>query len=75
VTKFTLALKAGIDGIRGTPPDTVVCGSDKTALKIRESLAELGLDMHVIADDELSPNKYWVTSQAALSQIKGGGQN
>lgn len=78
MSKFTQALKAGIDGVRnksGTEPDTIMCGSDEVAEQIRKSLTELGLDMHVIADDELSPKRYWITSQSALGNFKGSGQN
>jgi hypothetical protein len=78
VSKFTLALKAGIDGVRklsGIEPDIIVCGSDETAKQIRGSLDELNLDLHIIVDDELSKKRYWITTQKALGEFEGGGQN
>lgn len=78
MSKFTLALKAGIDGVSkrsGKTPDTIACGSDDLATRVRESLAELGLDMHVIADDELSKDRYWIFCQENLGQFPGGGRN
>lgn len=73
----TKLLKSMIDGIeaRGGKCDTIACGSDDLANQARACLQELGLDYHVIADDELSPSRIWVTSQEALSQFPGGGRN
>lgn len=74
----SISLKQLIDTtskITGAVFDTVVVGTDQRAQEAREALAELGLDYHVIADDELGPNSIWVTSQRALAQFPGGGQN
>ena len=59
----------------GAKFDTVVVGTDKRAQEAREALAELELDYHVIADDEIGSNSVWVTSQDNLSQMAGGGRN
>ena len=79
MAKLTIAmLKSMIDGIEassGKKPDTVVCGSDYVAEQVREMLAELELDFHVITDDELSPSRVWVTSQEALAEFPGGCRN
>jgi len=74
---MTALLKSMIDGVEkaGGKAEAVVCGSDSKAEQIREALTELGRDMHVIADDELSPNRCWVTSIEGLSQFPGGGRN
>jgi len=73
----TAMLKHLIDGIErfGGTADVVVCGSDLMADRAREILAELGRDFHVIVDDELSPQRLWVTTLADLAKFPGGGQN
>lgn len=70
-------LKSMINGIQkvGGECDTVVCGSDEMAGQVLAALAELKLDYHVIADDEINPRNMYVTSQKALAQFPGGGRN
>ncbi len=77
VTTMQKLLKSMIDGMmaRNIPVDTIVIGSDIRAEEVRSALDFLGLDYHVIADDELSPSRVWVTSTHALSMIPGGGRN
>ncbi len=55
--------------------DVVVCGTDKMAEGVRESLQELGLDLHVIADSKLSPSRIWCTTLVGLREFAGGGRN
>lgn len=66
-----------IEGIEkvGGKCDTVVCGSDEMAGRALAALAELGRDFHVIADNEISATRMYVTSQEALAQFPGSGRN
>lgn len=77
VTSMQKLLKSMINGMmsRNIPVDTIVIGSDVRAEEVRSALDFLGLDYHVIADDELSPKRVWVTSAHALSMMPGGGRN
>ena len=71
-------LQSMIDGVKktsGKSPDMIVCGSDEVADQARKILYQMGLDFHVIADDELSPNKLWVTSFRDLGEMPNGGRN
>lgn len=74
---LTPMLKSMIEGIqkRGGKCDTVVVGSDEAAYQVRSALAELNLDFHVIADNEISSRSITVTSQDALAQFPGGCRN
>jgi hypothetical protein len=70
------AFKASYDGMLGrSTPNLAVCGSDALAEDIRASCEVLGLEMTVIADDELSPRRYFLTTVEGLSLFKGSGQN
>jgi hypothetical protein len=59
----------------GKAPDTIVVGTDQRANQALEALMELGLDMHVIADDELGRNSLWLCSSEDLAKFPGGGRN
>lgn len=74
---LTKALKSTVDSMtkRGSKPDTIVVGSDLMAGKALASLQKLGLDFHVIADNEISPTRWYITSQEELSKFPGGGRN
>lgn len=70
-------LKSMIEGIesRGGDCDTVVCGSDEMAGRALAALAELKRDFHVIADNGISSQRMYVTSQKTLNQFPGSGRN
>lgn len=74
-TGFSVAaFKATYDGITkraGRPPDVAVCGSDAMAEDVRAACQELGLDLHVIADKEISPKRVWLTSLSSMDLIPG----
>jgi DNA-binding LacI/PurR family transcriptional regulator len=61
--------------VSGRVPDTIVVGTDQRANQALEALMELGLDMHVIADDELGRNSLWLCSSEDLAKFPGGGRN
>jgi hypothetical protein len=75
LTTLLRHLIQGTEKASGKPCDTIVVGSDRRAGEVLAALQELGRDFHVIADDEISPSRIYVTSQAALGLFKGGGQN
>lgn len=78
MSTITSLLKSMIEGVEkrtGRAPDTVVCGSDIRSEQIRKSLQELGRDLHVIADNEISPKNVYVTHTDDLAQFPGGGRN
>lgn len=59
----------------GKAPDTIVVGTDRRAMQAQEALMELGLDMHVIADNEVGRNSLWICNSDDLAKFPGGGQN
>ncbi len=77
MTKAKNLLKILIDGLEKVGAKAEVCliGSDYRAEQVRAWLDELGKDMHIIADDEISPRNIYVCSLDALSQFPGGCSN
>lgn len=59
----------------GKAPDVCVVGTDAMAEDVRAAIEELGYSMAVVADDELSPKRVWVTSLNALGELPLGGRN
>jgi len=59
----------------GKKPDTVLLGSDIKAEEVLTALHQLGRDMHVIADNEISPKRLWVMTSEDLAKFLGGGSN
>jgi hypothetical protein len=74
VKNLLASMIKGIEA-QGQICDMVVVGSDIKAEEVLKALQELGRDMHVIADNEISPKRIWVTSEAAIAQMPGGCRN
>jgi DNA-binding LacI/PurR family transcriptional regulator len=57
---------------QGKTPDTVLCGSDAMAEDVRAACQERGIDLHVIADKEISPRRVTLCNLVDFSTLPGG---
>lgn len=76
--QFLAAFKATWNGVArasGNTPDIVVVQNEEAAGNVRNCLDILGLDAHVIIDEEShSPKRLLITTEANLAMMPGDAQ-